>query len=63
MNIKKNCDIKEKDKLWNASLNMKSNSTHILFENNNNENIEDEIIKRENKKKLRKSVRIFKSKD
>ena len=36
-----NCDIEVKDKLWNASLNTKSNSAHILFENNNNENIEN----------------------
>ena len=49
------CDIEEKDKLWNASLNMKSNSAHILFENNNNENIENEIIKREKNQKLTKN--------
>ena len=36
-----NCDIEEKDKLWNALLNTKSNSAYILFENNKNENIEN----------------------
>ena len=50
-----NCDIEEKEKLWNASLNMKSNSAHILFENNNNENIENEVIKREQHQKLTKN--------
>ena len=34
---------------------MKSNSAHILFENNNNENIENEIIKREKNQKLKKN--------
>ena len=40
-----NCNIEEKDKLWYASLNMKSNSVHILFENNNNEILKMKILK------------------
>ena len=45
-----NCDIKEKDKLWNASLNMKSNSTHILLKTIIMKILKIKLLKEKNKK-------------